>query len=152
MSAFADTSILCALFREQDNSKQADALVKMYRNQEPIYLSALVIFEFRQSVRLQAFRFSKNRSQGFSKKTADEMLDQLDGNIVNGVFIVAPVDWMDVYSLAERLSVKHTFRNGHRTMDVLHIAAALHLKMKTFLTFDQNQRVLAKKEGLRIPS
>jgi len=35
---------------------------------------------------------------------------------------------------------------------MLHVATALHLKIKIFLTFDQNQRALAKKEGLRIPS
>ena len=152
MSAFADTSILCALFRKQENSKQADLLAEAYKNQEPIQLSALVIFEFRQSVRLQAFRFSKDRSQGFSKTSADDMLSQLDENIINGAFIVAPADWMDVYSLAERLSVSHTFHHGHRTMDVLHIATAKNLKIKTFLSFDKNQIALAKKEGLKVPA
>jgi len=57
---------------------------------------------------------------------------------------------MDVYSLADRLSVKHTFEQGHRTLDVLHVATALHLKSKTFLTFDQNQASLAKREGLKV--
>lgn len=150
MSVFADTSIVCALTRLQDSTPRAYSLVAHFK--EPIHLSALVVFEFRQSVRLQAFRFSKDRLQGFPKKIADDMLDQLDENIVNGVFIIPPVDWMDVCSLAERLSLKHTFHKGHRTMDVLHVATALHLKMKTFLSFDQNQRVLAKKEGFRIPS
>ena len=80
------------------------------------------------------------------------MLSQLDENIINGAFIVAPADWMDVYSLAERLSVSHTFHHGHRTMDVLHIATAKHLKIKTFLSFDKNQIALAKKEGLKVPA
>lgn len=150
MSVFADTSIVCALTRLQDSTAKANSLVAHFK--ESIQLSALVVFEFRQSVRLQAFRFSKDRSQGFSKKIADEMLDQLDENIMNGIFIVPPVDWMDVYSLADRLSMKHTFHHGHRTIDMLHIATALHLKIKTFLTFDQNQKELAKKEGLCVPS
>lgn len=150
MSVFADTSIVCALTRLQDSTAHVYSLIAHFK--EPIHLSALVIFEFRQSVRLQAFRFSRDRSQGFPKKIADEMLDQLDENIVNGVFVVPPVDWMDVYSLAERLSLKHTFHNGHRTMDVLHIATAKHLQLKTFLTFDQNQGMLAKREGFRVPS
>jgi len=115
VSTFADTSIVCALTRLQDSTPYAKSLVDDIG--EPIHLSSLVVFEFRQSVRLQAFRFSNDRSQGFPKKIADEMLDQLDENIVNGVFIVPPVDWMDVYSLAERLSLKHTFHNGHRTID-----------------------------------
>ena len=150
MNAFADTSIVCALTRLQDNTPYAHSLVESFK--EPIQLSSLVVFEFRQSVRLQAFRFSNDRSQGFSKKVADAMLDQLDQNIINGVFIVPPVDWMDVYSLAERLSLKHTFQGGHRTMDVLHVATALHLKIKKFLSFDTKQAMLAKKEGLKVPA
>lgn len=149
MSAFADTSIVCALTSLQDRTAHAYSLVAHFR--ESIQLSALVVFEFRQSVRLQAFRFSKDRSQGFSKKIANAMLDQLHRNIIDGAFIIAPVDWMDVYSLADRLSVKHIFEQGHRTLDVLHVATALHLKSKTFLTFDQNQALLAKREGLRVP-
>ena len=150
MSAFADTSIVCALTRFQDNTAYAYSVVARFK--EPIHLSALVVFEFRQSTRLQAFRFSKDRSQGFPKKTADEMLHQLDENILNGVFIVSPVDWMDIYSLAERLSVKHTLQHGHRTMDVLHIATAMHLRLKTFLSSDRNQQALAKKEGFIVPN
>ncbi|MBX9742762.1 MAG: type II toxin-antitoxin system VapC family toxin [Chthoniobacterales bacterium] len=149
MSAFADTSIVCALTCLQDNTPYAKSLVSDFK--EPIQLSALVVFEFRQSVRLQAFRFSRDRSQGFSKAVADAMLDQLDENIARGVFAVPSIDWMDVYSLAERLSIRHTFQQGHRTMDVLHVATALHLKTKVFLSFDQKQVLLAKKEGLKVP-
>ena len=148
MSAFADTSIVCAICREQDNSKKADLLVAAAS--EPIQLSSLVVFEFRQSARLQAFRFSKDRTQGFSKTIASAMLSQLDANIEEGAFIVPPVDWMDVYSRADRLSVSHTYQNGHRTMDVLHIATAMHLRVKTFLSLDKNHMLLAKKEGLHV--
>jgi predicted nucleic acid-binding protein len=152
MTVFADTSLFCALFREQENSSHADAIVEAYRSREPIQLSALAVFEFRQSVRLQSFRLAKDRLQGFSKKRADAMIDQLDQNVVDGFFAVAPVDWADIYSLAERFSLKHTFERGHRTADILHVVAALHLKAKTFLSFDTNQIILAKKEGLKVPS
>lgn len=150
MSAFADTSIVCAICREQDNSKRADLLAAAARG--PIQLSALVLFEFRQSVRLQTFRFSNDRTQGFSKSIGSAMLAQLDENIVAGAFIVPPVDWMDVYSRAERLSASHTSHNGHRTIDVLHVATALHLHAKTFLSLDKNQMILAKREGFKVPS
>ena len=79
------------------------------------------------------------------------MIEQLDQNVIDGFFAVAPVDWADVYSLAERLSLKHAFERAHRTVDVLHVATALHLKAKTFLSFDTNQIILAKKEGLKVP-
>ena len=148
MSFFADTSILCALYREQENSPEADLLVTAAK--EVIQISALVVFEFRQSVRLQAFRFSKDRSQGFSKVAADSMLRQLDENIMAGILTVSSVDWLDVYSRAEHLSLKHAFAHGHRSMDILHIATALHLHTQTFFSFDNNQLLLAKAVGLKI--
>lgn len=148
MSFFADTSLLCALYRLQDTSSDAWSLAETIK--DSIHLSSLIVFEFRQSVRLQAFRFLNDRSQGFPKKIADAMLTKLDENLANGTFVIPIVNWVDVHSLAERLSAKHTFTHGHRTMDMLHIATALHLKVKTFISFDQKQATLAKKEGFHI--
>lgn len=150
MNAFADTSLLCPLYREQENSRDADRL--MSREPGPVALSSLVIFEFRQSARLQAFRFSKDRSQGFSKAEALRMLEALQANIREGCFTIAPVeDWAGVFSIAEELSAQHTMEGGHRSFDVLHVATALRLKARRFLTFDARQAALAKAAGLEVP-
>jgi len=146
MIPFADTSLLCALYRRQDNTDKADALVADF--DEPLGISSLVAFEFRQSTRLQVFRFSNNRTQGFSKAEAEKMFSDFEEDLTSGALEVLPVDWGDVHSLAERLSARHTMAKGHRTLDVLHVATALHAGRKTFLTFDTNQAALAKAEGL----
>ena len=39
-----------------------------------------------------------------------------------------------------------------RSFDILHVAAAIHLGAKEFLTFDANQRKLAEAEGFKVPS
>jgi hypothetical protein len=52
---------------------------------------------------------------------------------------------------ANRLSAAHTLAGGHRSFDILHVAAALRLRAFTFLTFDGNQRKLAQKEDLVVP-
>jgi predicted nucleic acid-binding protein len=39
---------------------------------------------------------------------------------------------------------------GHRSLDVLHVATALHLGAREFLTFDANQRKLATAEKLKV--
>ncbi len=36
-------------------------------------------------------------------------------------------------------------------MDIFHVAMALHLGSDEFLTFDANQKKLAKAEGLEVP-
>jgi len=52
---------------------------------------------------------------------------------------------------AKRLSATYTLTGGHRGFDVLHVAGALKLGADQFLTFDGNQKKLAKAEGLVVP-
>ena len=51
---------------------------------------------------------------------------------------------------AEVLSAKHAASAGQRTIDLLHVAIALEAGAKTFLSFDQRQRKLAKAAGLKV--
>ncbi len=128
MKAFADTSFLYALYRQQDNSHLADAFV--LRSREPIHASSLVISEFRQSARFQVFRHSKDRSTGFSKRAANQMLDVLQENINGGAILLIPVQWPEVHSTAERLSAQYTLAGGHRALDILHVATALRARSR----------------------
>ena len=148
MNAFAETSFLCALYRVQDNSPEAYRLAERLKGS--IAVSYLVIFEFRQSVRLQTFRFSADRKQGYSPQEAARLLNALQGNLDSGALHVAPVEWPDVYNIAEGLSSQHTAANGVRSLDLLHVATALYLKAGQFLTFDTRQAALAKAAGLKV--
>ena len=77
------------------------------------------------------------------------MLGKFELNLSSGAVEILSVDWGDVHSLAERISARHTIRGGHRTLDVLHVATAIHTRMDSFITFDENQADLAKAEGLK---
>ena len=48
----------------------------------------------------------------------------------------------------ERLSALHSEKLGTRSLDVLHVGAALSLGCKTFLSFDKRQVALARNAGL----
>jgi predicted nucleic acid-binding protein len=147
---FADTSLICALLHEQDNSREADALFADMGGS--VTISTLVAFEFKQSARLQNFRFDADRTQGWPERETGRMLAQFDANVAAGVFVFPEVDWADVHSLAERLSAAHTRKEGHRTLDVLHVATALHLRSERFLTLDGLQASLARAAGLTVPA
>lgn len=149
MIVFADTSLICALLREQDNSREADAL--FVEAGRAITLSTLVAFEFRQSARLQTFRFDADRTQGWPERETGRMLAQFDANVAAGAFVFTEVDWADAHSLAERLSAAHTRKEGYRTLDVLHVATAVQLKATLFLTLDGPQAALARAAGLKVP-
>lgn len=146
MNAFPDTSFLCALYRRQDNSTTAR---KHYDGMtEPLHLSALLLYEFRQAMRFQSYRHAQNRALAISAREATKAMADMQANLGSGAVVIAPVDWAEVLVIAERLSAQHTPREGHRALDVLQVATALHLGAREFLSFDANQRQLAVTEGL----
>ncbi|HUB68762.1 MAG TPA: type II toxin-antitoxin system VapC family toxin [Candidatus Methylacidiphilales bacterium] len=149
MIAYPDTSFLCALYRLQANSPKAAAHFKRMR--EPLGVSSLLLFEFRQSLRYPAFLHEKDLRKGFDRTTGQAVLAKVQANIADGAVVIIPVDWTDTHQIAERLSAQHTHAGGHRGFDILHVATALHLGVREFLTFDANQKKLAKAEGLKLP-
>ena len=64
--------------------------------------------------------------------------------------MLAAAQWPDVLSRAELLSRRHTKTGGHRGLDILHIATALHLDASELLTFDKKQRRLARAAILEV--
>lgn len=149
MIAYPDTSFLCSVYREQEHSVQADA----YRSQmtEPLRVSRLLDFEFRQAIRLQVWLHQQNKKKGYGQKEADQMLADWASDIATGVVEIIPVDHDAVLRLAEFLSSTYTPGGGNRTLDILHVATAKHLSAKDFLTFDARQKKLAQSMGLRTP-
>jgi predicted nucleic acid-binding protein len=148
MIAFPDTSFLCAFYRRQDNSPQAAAYFKVMR--EALQVSGLLLYEFRQSVRFQVWLHAQDKSKGYPQADGDRALTDLQTDLDTGALVVVTADWPDVHRLAETLSKRHTMTGGHRSLDVLHVATALHLGAREFLTFDTNQRKLAAAEKLKV--
>jgi predicted nucleic acid-binding protein len=147
MSIYPDTSFLCAIYREQDNSAQADALFRKLT--EPLPVTALGLFEFRQSIRWQTFLHRKDATKGYGDREGALMLADLESDLSDGRLKIEPADWSAVFSTAEQLSGQHSATGGHRAFDILHVATALELGAQQFLTFDTRQRALAKAAGLK---
>jgi predicted nucleic acid-binding protein len=147
--AYPDTSFLYALYRAQRNTHEAvrHALAML----EPIHISALLLFEFRHSTRWQAFLHAHDPSKGYDAGAGRAMLARLNANIASGGVIIVPVDYAAVMQVAESLSTRFAQRSGHRVLDTLHVATAVHFGAQEFLTFDTNQKKLAKAEGLKVP-
>ena len=60
--------------------------------------------------------------------------------------------WRAVLRRAMDLMRAHTAEVGTRTLDVVHVATALELELKNFVTFDERQAELARRAGLRLVS
>jgi predicted nucleic acid-binding protein len=148
MIAFPDTSFLCALYVRQDNSLTAAA--HFQKMPEALHVSGLLLYEFRQSVRFQVWLHGRDKSKGYPQAIAEAALGKLQANMEAGAVVPISADWPDVHRLAGTLSKRHTMTGGHRSLDVLHVATALHLGAREFLTFDTNQRKLAAAEKLKV--
>ena len=148
MIALSGTSFLCAFYRRQDNSLAAAAHAATMK--EPLPVTALLACEFRQSLRFQVWRHAANPREGMTPAEAQAALNQFEADLANGVTVLAPGNFQDVFRRAEELSKRHTMAGGHRSFDVLHVATALHLGAWEFLTFDANQRKLAAAEKMKV--
>jgi len=139
-----DTSILFSLYGNDAHTPRAIAWIR--RLARPLTLSRINQYELANALRFAEFR------QFLAQGKAAAYLADFEADIAAGKLVVEICNLADVVSDAMRLSAAHTLTGGHRSFDILHVAAAVHLGAKEFLTFDDNQRKLAEAEGLKVPS
>ena len=149
MTAYPDTSFLCSVYRKQIHTPQALAYRRAMTT--PLPFTRLLEFEFIQAIRLQIFLHEADRTKGYSGREADQMIADWEADIAAGLNVLVPADTDAVLRLARSYSLQRTAKGGHRTLDILHVATAVHLGAKTFLTFDDRQRKLARYANLKVP-
>lgn len=138
--AYADTGFLVSLYGQDDHSATASALVKS----EPIFLlTPLGEAEFTNALQLQVFR------KQWTRREAHLVQEQFHQHQAAGVFRLQPLG-SEVWEKVLILSRRHSAKLGARTLDLLHVAAALVLNPDVFYSFDARQRKLAKAERLRV--
>ena len=138
---YADTSFLVSLYIQDANSARA---ATMATKSLPIYLTPVAEHELRNAVRLCVFRRQITSAQ------REKALFDLENDLTAGVLHAVPLDWPKTLRHAEALGRDHTELVGARGMDLLHVASALALRAKRFVTFDDRQRQLAKLAGLDV--
>jgi predicted nucleic acid-binding protein len=80
----------------------------------------------------------------------EDALASFAEDLQDGRYAVVDVLWRAMLRRAEQLSRDQTPTLGCRTLDVLHVASALELGMRAFVTFDRRQAQLASAVGLRV--
>ncbi len=86
------------------------------------------------------------------EKGLAETLADFSADFDAGHLHQADILWRAALNRAAELSRDHTPKLGTRSLDVLHVACALELKSRYFLTFDIRQRQLAVAAGLKTPN
>jgi predicted nucleic acid-binding protein len=82
--------------------------------------------------------------------TRDAAWAALDEDFAQGRYQQADLLWRATLKKAADLSREHTPSLGCRSLDVLHVASALELGLRHFVTFDTRQRQLAHAVGLKL--
>jgi|SRR5271165_1809009 len=138
----SDTSFLFSLFGNDAHSSSARKWVGQERL--PIAVSVFNRYEFQNAIRFAAFR------KAISDAEAIATLDAFEADLKSGHLQMVSVELSAVLIEASNLSARRTMSGGHRSFDILHVAIARILKANTFLTFDENQRKLAKSVRLDV--
>ena len=80
---------------------------------------------------------------------ASEAIADFASDFAEGRLHQAEILWRAALNRAAELAQTHTPKLGTRSLDVLHVACALELESRYFLTFDQRQQNLASEVGLK---
>jgi predicted nucleic acid-binding protein len=138
LSVYADSSFLVSLYIADANSTAAAA--EMPRLRLPIMVTSLGELELENAIQLRIFR-----NQIASRERRPLALFRAD--VDTRVVTLHPLSEA-IYAEARRLAARWTSRFGSRTLDILHVAAAIVLGADSFHTFDDRQKKLAKAAGL----
>ena len=142
MKTYVDTSVLVSLYITDANSPKADA----WRQANPaaIGFTSFHRIELRNAMSLAVFQ------QRLTSAEAQAAWQDVEQDLAAGLLVPAPESWAKVAQEAERLAELHTPTIGSRSLDILHVAAALISGTTEFCSFDERQRRLAQLAGLRV--
>jgi hypothetical protein len=142
MVAYADTGFVASLYLKETTSAGARAAIQSTPVTLP--LTPLGELELRN-----AFNRSVQRRR-ITTAQRDELWQDVEADIARGFLVPTPVASDELHKKARQLSDRHTPTLGTRSLDLLHVAAALMLDANVFFSFDERQRKAAASEAMTV--
>ena len=140
MTAYFDTSALVAVYVTEVHSPAARRAV---RRQGPIPFTPLHRLEL-----LNAFELLVGRTL-LSPSERDALVTQVQDDRQAGRLVDTATDWEPIFTRAADLSVAHTQKHLTRSLDLLHVALAVEIGCRSFVSGDQRQLKVARSLKLR---
>ena len=141
-NTYIDPSALARLYLHQSGSRELSEWRRHHRGPLPVTHHGRA--EIVNAISLAAFRGA------IPSEKAEASQALLEADFAAGHLEQVDLLWRGALNRAAELSRKHTPRLGTRSLDVLHVACAMELKLRFFMTFDDRQRRLAKVAGLKL--
>jgi predicted nucleic acid-binding protein len=139
---YADTGVMVKVYVLESDSEVAIRILESLGHH--LLYSHFHIIEIPNAIRLKRFRGEITKSQEIAANRA------FLSDIESGLLVPCDYDLGEVFLLAERLSAKHSAIIGSRSLDLLHVAAALEAGATHFTSLDTRQRKIASLNGLKI--
>ncbi len=142
MVNYADTGFIVSLYLEETTSEVASKEVEAIN--EPLALTPLSQLEIRNALN----RAVNQRRITLAER--DACSDVFEAALESGQFVETPLPVGELHAKARELSDRYTPTLATRSLDLLHVAAAVLLDARVFFSFDERQRKVAKAEGLKV--
>jgi len=140
LSAYADTSFLASLYVPDANS--VEAARRMQRLSLPVIITPLGELELLNAVQLRLFRKEVRPSEARAARAA------FRADLHDGVFAMQALS-EEAFAHARQLASRWTATIGTRSLDIIHVAAAVTLRADVFQTFDGGQRKCQSRRARR---
>ena len=141
-TVYADPSALLKLYLHEPESYQMSAWRAKIRG--PLSVTHHGRVELVNGIALAAHR------KLIDERAFNAALAALDDDFEQGRYLQADLLWRATLKRAAELSREHSRNLGTRSLDVLHVASALELEFRSFVSFDTRQQNLVRVVGLKL--
>jgi predicted nucleic acid-binding protein len=139
---YPDTSFLFSLYVKERTTPLAQEYAEKLL--DALTFTPFHRLELRTALRGRVFRADITLSE------LQLAFHRMDEDLSDGILEHTPLTWADALREAERLGEAHLTATGARSGDLLHVASAVILGAREFVTFDQRQNKLARRAGLKV--
>lgn len=142
MSLYYDSGVIVKLYVREDLSDVVTRFVA--RQGQAVLVNSLHEIEVRNALRLKRFRNEIDDGQLMAS------LGMIATDFADRKLIRYEVNWRLVHTEAEGLSAASAARIGVRTIDLLHVAAALNQTAAGLVSLDRRQCAAAIRSGIEV--
>jgi predicted nucleic acid-binding protein len=140
---FADSSFLVSLYLPNDRfSAWARTIAASFR--DTVAYPLLVELELTNTI------WRAVGEKRIPARLAANLLGAVNRDLTEGFLVRSGLDAVAHYRDAMKLATRYAAQYLTRTLDILHVAAALLLEAKILASFDERQRRLAAGVGLKL--
>ncbi len=152
MNAYVDANALVRHYLDVENRHQLEGLLVDPKSpgRWTVPVTDLLRFEVNNAIERMVFETRNGGTARVSMEMAMVAHSDFEAELTKNRFLLCtPLTLTDIETEFDTLARRYTAMHGFRTYDVIHVASALKLRCKRFLSFDARANALAKLVGLK---